>query len=92
MNQEIHLHEDGISIPLTLTNPLQEDLLNGFRHELLQFLRSELKNTQLRLEVQVVKDAPQKKLYTPHEKFNYLLEKYPGLQELKDRLGLDPDY
>jgi DNA polymerase III subunit gamma/tau len=86
------LHEDGITIPLTLTNPLQEDLLNGFRGELLPFLRSALKNSQLRLDVQIVKDAPQRRLYTPGEKFNYLLEKYPALQQLKDRLGLDPDY
>ena len=92
LNQEIHLHEDGVTLPLTLTNPLQEDLLNGFRGELLQFLRSELRNSQLRLDVQIVKDAAQKKLYTPREKFNYLLEKYPALQDLKDRLGLDPDY
>ncbi len=92
LNQEIHLKEDGITIPLTLTNPLQEDLLNGFRHELLQFLRAELKNFQLRLDVQIVKETTQKKLYTPREKFNYLLEKNPALQELKDRLGLDPDY
>lgn len=92
LNQEIYLHEDGVTIPLTLTNPLQEDLLNGFRGELLQFLRSELGNSQLRLDVQMVKEAAQKKLYTPREKFNYLLEKYPALQDLKDRLGLDPDY
>ena len=92
LNQEKHLQEDGVTILLILNNPLQEDLLNGFRGELLQFLRSELSNAQLRLDVQMVKETAQKKLYTSREKFNYLLEKYPALQDLKDRLGLDPDY
>jgi DNA polymerase-3 subunit gamma/tau len=31
-------------------------------------------------------------MYTPREKFEYLMEKNPALKELKDRLGLDTDY
>lgn len=92
LNQEINLQADGITIPLTITNPLQEDLINNFRRELLQYLRAELGNSQLRLDVQMIKETAKKRLYTPREKFNYLLEKYPDLQNLKDRLGLDPDF
>jgi hypothetical protein len=31
-------------------------------------------------------------LYTPRDKFEYLLEKNPILKKLRDRLGLDPDF
>jgi DNA polymerase-3 subunit gamma/tau len=31
-------------------------------------------------------------MYTSRDKFEYLLEKNPALREMKDRLGLDPDF
>jgi hypothetical protein len=31
-------------------------------------------------------------MYTPRDKFEYLLNKNPLIKEMKDRLGLDPDY
>jgi len=31
-------------------------------------------------------------MYTSRDKFEYLLGKNPALREMKDRLGLDPDF
>ncbi len=34
----------------------------------------------------------ERKLFTTKEKFDHLAEKNPVLKEMKDRLGLDPDF
>lgn len=92
LNQEINLDEDGVTIPLKLTNVLQEDLLNNIRPDLVQYLRKILHNHRINVVAKLVREEKQRKLYTPTEKLNYLIEKYPALRELKDRLGLDPDF
>lgn len=79
-------------ITLTLTSPLQEDLINDFRTEIVQYLRKELQNKQIGISTKLVKPEARKMIYTAHEKFNYLAEKHPNLLILKERLGLDPDF
>ena len=92
LNQHISLKEDGVTVPLTLMSPLQEDTLNDLKPELLQHLRRTLGNAGLRLEANIVREQKQRRPYTPAEKFNYLIEKYPHVQALKERLVLDPDF
>lgn len=92
LNQEINLEEDGVTIPLKLTNVLQEDILNNLRPELLQYLRRTLHNHRINVVARLVKEEKQRRLYTPTEKLNYLIERYPAVRELKDKLGLDPDF
>lgn len=90
MNQPYDYREG--SILLNLTSPLQEDLVNEFRTEIVQFLRSRLKTKLLSIQTQLVKPEAKRMIYTPLEKFNYLAEKHPTLLMLRDRLGLDPDF
>lgn len=92
LNQEVNLNDDGVTIPLKLTNVLQEDLLNSLRPELVQYLRKTLHNHRINVVAKLVREEKQRRLYTPTEKLNYLIEKYPAVRELKDRLGLDPDF
>lgn len=79
-------------VTLTLTSPLQEDLIHEYRSEIVQFLRRELRNKMLGIGTKLVKPDVKKMIYTPHEKFNFLAEKHPALLVLKDKLGLDPDF
>ncbi len=79
-------------VTLTVTSPLQEDLINEYRPEIVQFLRKELKNKIVGITTKLVKPDTRKMIYTPHEKFNFLAEKHPALLILKDKLGLDPDF
>ena len=79
-------------VTLTLTSPLQEDLINDFRTEIVQYLRKELKNKNVSIATKVVKPDSKKMIYTPLEKFNYLAEKHPALLALKETLGLDPEF
>ena len=92
LNQPISLKEDGVTVPLTLMSPLQEDTLNDLKPELLQHLRRALGNAGLRLEVNIVREQKQRRPYTPAEKFSFLMDKYPHVKELKERLALDPDF
>lgn len=92
LNQEVALAEDGLTIPVKFSNVLQEDLLNGIRPELVQHLRKALNNRSLNVTTRMVREEKQRRLYTPSEKLNYLIDKYPALQELKEKLGLDPDF
>ena len=57
------------------------------------FLREKLKNNSITLVGVTIEQGDHRKvIYTPREKFDYLLEKNPLLRELKDRLGLDTDF
>jgi DNA polymerase-3 subunit gamma/tau len=79
-------------IEVLMTNPVEETLLDNFRHDLIQFLRDRLRNNGLTV-VATLKEASGKKvLYTSKEKFEHLAEKNPYLNELKERLGLDWDF
>jgi DNA polymerase-3 subunit gamma/tau len=92
LNQEVNLLEDGVTVPLTMTNSLQMDKLNEIRVELIQYLRRELHNSRINVTAELVKEEKQRKLYTASEKLNYLMEKNPQVRMLKEKLGLDPDY
>jgi DNA polymerase-3 subunit gamma/tau len=75
-----------------LHNPVQETILNTLRSDLTAFLRTRLQNRSVNITGELKEIDTGKLLYTNKEKFDYLVEKYPILKELKERLGLDPDF
>ncbi|MEJ1240330.1 hypothetical protein WBG78_19470 [Chryseolinea sp. T2] len=82
----------GTRIELHLLSPVQETMLNGFKADLIGFLRTKLKNDLIQV-TGVIRAADEKKMiYTPRDKFEYLQGKIPILKEFKDRLGLDTDF
>lgn len=91
LNQPFDFQDKKITIHLL--NPVQESILSGLRSELGLFLKEALKNSTLQIEgVAKEQDDSKKVIYTPREKFEYLIQKNPILQEMKDRLGLDTDF
>ena len=92
LNHSIDLQEDGVTIPITLMSPLQEDSLNGVKAELLQRLRKRLNNAGLTIAITLNREEHQRRPYTPAEKLNYLAKKHPHVRELAERLALDPDF
>ncbi len=83
---------DYPAILVTLTNPVEETLLENFRRDFTQLLRDRLKNSQLTIRAVMQKSTGKKVIYTAREKFEHLAEKNPHLHELKNRLGLDWDF
>ncbi len=83
----------GHVITLTVDNPVQITQFNDFRAEFMAELRRRTGHPGLTVQTEVAPAAPTgRKLYTSNDKFAYLAEKYPALQEMKQRLGLDADF
>jgi DNA polymerase III subunit gamma/tau len=83
----------GTTIHLEVDNEIQVDLLTTtLRTEVLNFLRKELQNSTIHLEVVVAEVESKPLIYTQAEKFKFLAEKNPALNDLKNALGLDYDY
>jgi len=89
LSQEFELK--GNEITLYLTNPIQVDILNDFRSELMDHLREKLNNDFIKLNTQVMEQDDKKMIYTNKEKFKHLADKNKQLKLLQERLGLDPD-
>ncbi|TDN35771.1 DNA polymerase III subunit gamma/tau [Hymenobacter sp. UV11] len=85
--------DEGHVITLTVDNPVQVVQFNDFRAEFMAELRRRTGHPGLTVQIEVATAAPTgRKLYTSNDKFAYLAEKYPALQEMKQRLGLDADF
>lgn len=66
-------------------------MANDLLHQttLLEFIKRELKNNQIKLKAIVPEVDEVKKAYFDNEKFDELAKDYPGIVKLKDQLGLD---
>lgn len=83
----------GTTIHLEVDNEIQIDLLTTtLRTEVLNFLRKELQNSTIHLEIVVAEQENTTLIYTQADKFRFLAEKNPALIELRSVLGLDYDY
>lgn len=84
---------DGTTIHIEVDNEIQVDLLTiSLRTEVLSFLRKELQNSTIHLEVVVSKEEAKTMIYTQADKFKFMAEKNPALNDLRSVLGLDYDY
>ena len=92
LNRTVRADEAHV-ITLTVDNPVQVTQFNDFRAEFMAELRRRTGHPGLTVQTEVAAAAPTgRKLYTSNDKFAYLAEKYPALQEMKQRLGLDADF
>ena len=83
--------KDGFIIEYKVDNTLiAQDVLNVTA--LLEFLKQELRNNQIRLKHILPKKTDKKVAYTDRERFEEMAKKYPGLIKLKDQLNLELDF
>lgn len=83
---------DHFEIELLVENPVQVAEFNNVKPELLAFLRQRMENNKLYIRIELRKQEEVKMLYTSIDKYKYLAQKYPALDNLKGRLGLDTDF
>jgi DNA polymerase-3 subunit gamma/tau len=76
-------------IMVHIEHKLQEDLLQGEMIDLLNFLRPKLKNFSIYIKTKQVAREVVNRLYTSTEKYQYLVEKNPKLEEMRRRFNLD---
>lgn len=84
--------KEGYTISLKLINKSQaEDFNSRIREGLLDFLRDNLRNKLITIDINIAEDNVynSKRPYTAEEKFKYMAGKNPVLQKLKQEFNLD---
>jgi len=84
------LKEDNI-IGLDIDNSVQKSELDEEGAEIHEFLRRELDNGKIRIDVNVLKTKLDRKPYTSMEKFKRMAEKNPSIEKFREQLNLDID-
>lgn len=88
-----HLEMDAnYCIRIKLDNMIQSDQFNSFKADLADYLRKKLGNNHIMLDVVIEQAENIKVIYTSEDKLKYLMGKYPLLEDLKKKLGLDTDF
>jgi len=72
-----------------IEHKLQETLLQEEMIELLNTIRPKLRNFNISVKTKQVERVAVNRLYTSTEKYQYLLEKNPKLEEMRKRFNLD---
>lgn len=81
--------DENFVIRIQLDNNIQLDQLNSFKGDFLVYLRKNLNNNLIMLETSIAPTENKKVIYTSDDKLKYLTEKYPIVEDLRKRLGLD---
>jgi len=78
-------------VKLDIDNVVQESELNAEGSDLHEFLRKELDNGSIKIEVNLLKVKEDRKPYTSMEKFKRMAEKNPSIEKFRKQLDLDID-
>jgi DNA polymerase-3 subunit gamma/tau len=79
----------NVIIQIAVFNSTQKNDINTHRQDLLHYLRSNLKNHEIDIEVVINEVERLDIAFTPQQKLKKLIEKNPKLGLLKDKLNLE---
>ncbi len=79
-------------VTLNIFNEAQKEILVSVKQDFLDFVRKELSNNTIGLDIKIEAAESTAKAYKPSDKYKLLAEKNPLLAELKKRLDLELDY
>jgi DNA polymerase III subunit gamma/tau len=79
-------------IAFAVDNKIQKDELEDRKADIMAFVREELNNYRVQLEIMVSDASSINKPYSAKEKFNEMVKKNPALQHLKDQLNLEIEF
>ena len=81
----------GRQVVYAVNNPLQREQMDGLRTEILIHLKSELRNAQLELHVEMEEQNREEKkaFLSDKDRYNLMVEKNPALDKLRIALDLD---
>ena len=80
---------DGFDIIVSIENIALESTLQDEKIELLNFIRSQLKNFDIQIVTKRIEPKLSDRIYTNKDKYAYLVEKNPQLEEFRKRFNLD---
>ncbi len=76
---------------ILVTNELQEKELKRLKPTILNFLKTALKNSNIKMSIQIQEDRSVQKGRTPEEKYKIMAEENPALAKLRNDLQLEID-
>ena len=80
---------DNFLVEFTLPNKLMADQLNRDKTKMISYLREQLNNYKLSLEIKINETIEKKFAYTSQEKFDKMKEINPMIEKLRQTFGLD---
>ena len=80
---------EGEQITILIENKIQESILQDELVYFLNFLRSELRNFSINIVTKKVERQLKNRLYTSIEKYQYMVEKNPLLEDMRKTFNLD---
>ena len=83
---------NDFKIKLNVGNSSQIELINEEKKYIINFLKEHLGNDSIKLDLNISKDNSEPLAYTNKEKFQKMMLNNSSLKNLKNELGLDPDY
>lgn len=76
---------------LVLENKSQENVFREDKPNIINYLRSNLKNFNIEIQTRIEEQSGSRKPYSPVEKYQYMAAKNPELAELRKRFNLEID-
>ena len=83
---------DWWNITVKMGNKVLEDEFNQRKPDLMEFLRTRLKNSVIRLQTEVSETLENHRPYTDKEKFEEMATRNPVLRNLREELDLEIEY
>jgi DNA polymerase III subunit gamma/tau len=84
--------QDDTTILVTVDNVIQRDAIIEKKPEILSFLRKNLNNYGIAIEIQIAENVQVSKAYLPAEKYQKMVEKNKNIEKLRNDLDLDLIY
>ena len=81
--------KENYKFKVVVTNADQQQRLNDRRDSLLPYLRSELRNTHIDMEIYVSAPMARQTIFSPLDKLNYMVSKNPNIVTLYKEFDLE---
>jgi DNA polymerase-3 subunit gamma/tau len=88
LNCEAEIRQDG-QLVVKVSNQIQVDDTAVVKNEMVNYLKRELQNSTIDFIIEITQTVTTKRLYTDTDRFKYLCDKTPLLEQLKQKFSLD---
>ena len=85
---EAEIRQDS-QLVVKISNQIQADDISVVKNEMVNYLKRELQNSTIDFIIEITQTVTKKRLYTDTDRFKYLCDKNPLLEQLKQKFSLD---
>ena len=87
-NCEAEIRQNG-QLVIKVSNQIQADDISVVKNEMVNYLKKELQNSTIDFIIEIIQTTTKRRLYTDTDRFKYLCDKNPFLEQLKQKFSLD---